>query len=348
MINVSASKLSNPPSTGWPKEQVTEESVNRLFVEKFKNIVASYEQRKNNPTNVVLQTGPWMANDYASALSDRKQQEWLKWLIDKNAIYWGFPPKGFTQKPYPGTPTSGPESGMFQYQIADGVLPTQALENVKSGQYSFIDCGMAVQLARLETLRDVFGDNRFNARFASNGSFPLRMNPQNSLLESFGLIKEIQYSFNTISPQFGEQMACFNIPLYRMKHHNGEAVAFNVVCISPSSAEEKEFIGFGLSSVGIKVKKIYGKLVEEFNQNPIDPNLICSAKIQEYLVNENKDFVSKIESQINCKLSDFKISLDVFESAVTKYRPGEQGFDGPIGLYNSGKRFDIEAIQKHM
>ena len=58
MISVNASKLSNSPSTGWPKEQVTEESVNRLFVEKFKSIVTSYEERKNNPT---IQGLKWLA-----------------------------------------------------------------------------------------------------------------------------------------------------------------------------------------------------------------------------------------------------------------------------------------------
>jgi hypothetical protein len=124
---------------------------------------------------------------------------------------------------------------MLYYQIAGGVLPTQALENVKTGQFSFIDCGMAVNLAQFETLRDVFGDNRFNARFASSGSFPLGMKPQTLLIESLGLIKEIQYSFDAISPQLGEQMVFNNIPLYGVKHLNGEAGGFNVVCISPSS-----------------------------------------------------------------------------------------------------------------
>jgi hypothetical protein len=345
MIDVNVSKLSNSSSTGWPKEQVTEESVNRLLVEKFKNIVVSYEQRKNNPTNQALQNGPWMANDYAIALNDGKQQKRLEWLINKNAIYWGFPPKGFTQKPYPGTPITGPGSGMFLYQIADGVLPTQALENVKTGQFSFIDCGTAVNLAQYETLRDVFGATVFNARFASSGSFPLRMSPQNLQIQSLGLIKEIKYSVDAISPQLGENMCFNNIPLYGLKHLNGEAPAFNVICISPSSEQEKEFIGFGLSSVGITAKKIHGKLVEEFNQKPIDPKLICTAKINDHLENDCKNYLSELEPQINCKLSDFKISLDDFESAVTMYR---QGAKDPVGLLNIGKRFDIEAIQKHM
>ena len=87
-------------------------------------------------------------------------------------------------------------------------------------------------------------------------------------------------------------------------------------------------------------------MVEEFNKQPIDPNLICTAKINEYLVNEVKDFVSGVESQINCKLSDCKMSLDHFESAVTMYRQGES--KDPIGLKKFGKRFDIEAIKKHM
>lgn len=346
MIDVNVNKLSNSFSIGWPKEQVTEESVNQLMVEKFKNIVVSYEQRKNNPTIEALQNGPWMSNDYAIALKDGKQQPRLEWLIKKNALYWGLPPKGFTQKPYPGTPISGPESQMLQYQIADRVLPTQALENVKTGQFSFIDCAIAVQIAQYDTLRDVFGDNRFNARFASNSNVPLRLNPQMSQLEHYGLLKRVDYSLDAISPQLGEHMGCCNAPLYRVKHCNGEAAAFNVVCISPSSEKEKKFIGFGLSSEGITAKKIHEKLVEEFNKRPIDPTLICSAKINEYQASEYKDPTNVVESQIHCKLSDFQISLDDFEASVTMYKQGVS--KDPIGLVNSGKRFDIEAIQKCM
>ena len=65
------------------------------MIQKFTEIVVSYDQRKQAASLQDLATGPWYPNDYAAALQKHEQGERLGWLKANNAFFHGFPPKGF-------------------------------------------------------------------------------------------------------------------------------------------------------------------------------------------------------------------------------------------------------------
>ncbi len=339
-ISTKNSLYSNAP-TGWSKEQVTEEAVNHLLMQKLKEIASSYMQRKQADSIQGLVSGPWYQNDYALALQKHRQTSRLDYLVKKNAFYHGFAPKGFDQEPNSSAPT---KFTPLSYQIQKDVLPTEALANVKTGQFSFIDCGTAIALARFETLREVFGANRFNDVFSGKGAFPLKLDRDitKTPLTSLGLVKEETFNVNAISPKLGDTVHFSNIPLYKIKHPNGEATGFNTVCISEFSEKEKKYIAFGLPAEGKTENEMSDVLMNEFNAKPITPSLIFTEDMIKHSKEQTRQREGEITEASGQDVSDVTINREEFEWAVNITNHME------AGMHPTVHRFDIQAIRKQL
>jgi hypothetical protein len=328
-------------SHGWAHEQVTEETVNQLMIRKFTEIVASYDQRKHAGSLQELATGPWYPNDYAAALEKRGQGKRLEWLRTKDAFFHGFPPKGFISQPNPATLTKIDPSS---YQIKPEFQPFQALENVKTGQFSFTDCGSAVELAMYETLKVVLGEARFNEIFSAEGQSPLKLHPHvlKTPLYSLGFVKEAMLDLDAISPNLGDNVYFSNIPLYTIKHPNGESKGFHAVCISPSDVVNKRYIAFGAPARGLTEGEMNDFMVAEFNAPPVNPYQIFTKQMAAHFQLECQQAEAKFTARSGIKIADFKIDRDQFEQTV------QQTAHKMAGLSPIVKRLDIDAIRKYM
>lgn len=336
-----AAPPSNPPSMGWSRDQATEEAVNQLMIQKFTEIVASYDQRKQTNSLQDLATGPWYANDYATALQKHHQGARLEWLKAKDKFFHGHPPQGFIQQPNPATLTKIDPSS---YQIKEDCLPSQAMENVKNGPFSFIDCGSSVELAMYETLKEVLGEARFNAIFSAQGKTPLKLHPHvlKTPLYALGFVKEAMLDTHAISPHLGDNVYFSNIPLYMMKHPNGESKGFHAVCISPSDVVNKQYIAFGVPAGGKTEGEMNDFMVDEFNSRPIAPSLIFKKQLETYFQAEGQQERAQFAALTGRKIEDFTTDRDQFEMTV------EQTKHSQAGLSPIVKRLDIAAIHNYM
>ncbi|MBX3719178.1 MAG: hypothetical protein KF898_05980 [Parachlamydiales bacterium] len=338
----STSSSSIPPSTGWSKEKVTEESVNQLLVQKFTEIVDSYDKKK--PANRLqdLATGPWYANDYAYALQKNGQGKRLEFLKGKNAFFHGFPPKGFVQLPSRETITG---SDFCSYQIKADCLPSQGLQNVKTEQFSFFDCGSTIGIAMYDTLKEVLGENRFNTIFSAQGQNPLKLDPHlvKTPLFSLGFVKEAMLNANPFSPNLGDDVYFSNIPLYHPKHPNGEYTGFHTLCISASDANNKKYIAFGTPANGKSEEEINDLLIEEFNTKAIDPHFIFSKQMATHFESESKKTQAEfVQMSGGRRIEDLTITRHDFNKVVNESNHEQ------AGLHPVVRRLNIAEIHKHM
>lgn len=330
-----------PPLMGWSKEQTTEEAVNQLMVQKFTEIVASYDQRKQAASLQDLATGPWYANDYATALQKHHQQGRLDWLKERDKFFHGHPPKGFIQQPNPETIT---RIDPCSYQIKEDCLPSQALENVITGPFSFTDCGSAVELAMYETLKEVLGEARFNEIFSAQGQTPLKLHSHvlKTPLYALGFAKEAMLDVRAISPNLGDNVYFSNIPLYTIKHPNGESKGFHAVCISPSDTVNKRYIAFGTPADGKTESEMNDFMVDEFNARPIAPSLIFKKQMEMYFQKEGKQAEVQFTMMTGRNIADFTTNREQFDLTVQQTNHMQAGLSPIV------RRLDIETIRKYL
>jgi hypothetical protein len=332
---------SNPSSKGWSREQATEKAVNQLMVQKFTEIVASYDQRKQATSVQDLATGPWYPNDYAQALRKHRQQGRLDWLKARDAFFHGFPPTGFIAEPNPAFIT---KIGPCSYQIKPDCQPSQALVNIKTGQPSMIDCQGAVELAMYETLKEVFGEERFNEIFSAQGKTPLQLHPviQKTHLYALGFVKEARLDVRAIAPNLGDNVYFSNIPLYTRKHRNAEAKGFHAVCISPSDVANKRYIAFGTAANGKTESEMHDMMIDEFNAKPINPSSIFRQQLATYFHIESVQVEREFAAVTGRDIADYTIDRAQFEYTV------QQSNHEQAGLTPVVKRLDIPTIHQYL
>ena len=365
-----------PAYAGWSKEETTEDKVQKLMVSKFTEIVSDYDRKKQSGSVKDLATGPWYPSDYAIALEKLNQTKRLEFLVKKDAFFHGFAPKGFEQLDNPETPTGKQPMG---YVIKADCLPTQALENVRSGQFSLIDCGNAVELAMYATLREVLGDQRFNSRFSGDGPSPLTLHPhvQKNPLYSLGFVKEVRikspdevrlaemlalgshkphqlshvahlvWSSNLrklkdTEVQLGDDAHFSNVPLYSLKHPNGESGGFHTVCVTPSDVKEKIYIAFGTSEDGKTEDGMEDLLIADFNAKPIEPSLVSTAKLTQIIAEKDKTNRAAFSASTGQKIADFTMNRNDFKAAIEGLGREQ------VGLHPVVRRLNVETIRENL
>jgi hypothetical protein len=223
----------------------------------------------------LLADGVFYGNEYMKALDASGQTSRMNWLKEKGCFYHGLAPKrSFEMLSDPTSPT-GIQGNHFIVQ--QGVAPVDALNDMRRG-LSFIGCGEVCQLGQYEAVRDMLGDEKFNAIFSATSSTPLRVCQdlvRNPLLPLCQLQKKDPGPFRP-----GTIVFFGNVPLYQRKHTNGESAGFFTVCCS---REPQLFTSLGLRSSGMSADEIGEVLRRDFNQPSIGASMV-SEKVARRIV----------------------------------------------------------------
>ncbi|MBY0528996.1 MAG: hypothetical protein K2P51_02270 [Rhabdochlamydiaceae bacterium] len=339
MAAISSPPLAPSTMPGWRPEEINPSSLQSLFIKKFTEFVAEYQKRRQARKLEDLKSGPWYASDYALGCKKWGQFKHLKFLIKKNALYHGLPPEGFDPLPDPSNVT-GIE--FWSYQIQKEILPTEGLKSIRRGRFSFIDCQGAIEVALYETIHEIFGTLRFNEIFSGTGEYPLRIHLDwtQTPLYFLGIITQKTLDPTHLQLETGDQVNFPNLPFYQYKHEQGEFGGLNVICISPSDAVEKQYIGFGTSSEGQTADQISDLLLAAFNEAPIDPSLILSKELDAHF--QKVDQLTLTNSIEHARFQGITVEKAVFQKIIREITKSDSGY---IPFCN---RFRIKQIYKLM
>jgi hypothetical protein len=340
--SASSTSVVLPIAAGWKPEEITPSAVQTLFVKKFTEFVAEYQERRQAKELKDLAIGPWYANDYALACKKHGQLERLEFLIKKNALHDGFPPRGFVQLSDP-TNVTGIE--FWSYQIQKEILPTEGLQSIKTGRFSFIDCQGAIEIALYETIHEIFGSIRFNEIFSGTGKHPLQIHIDwtQTPLHYLGLVIQRPLDPNSPGLEPGDQVNFPNIPLYENKHLLGEFGGLNVICISPTDSAEKQYIGFGTSPDGQTGDQITDLLIDAFNETPIDSSLILSKELVDHFRK-----VDQLRLTLSSKTTEHTSFHDITVEKTTFQKTIREVTKTDLGHIPFCNRLSIEGISKLM
>lgn len=232
-----------------------------------------------------LSKGLFYANEYMQALEQivaatrddttrenahKLAKQTLAVYTKKGNFYHGLAPDFFDMRKEPLSLTG---TAIHEYRLNDKQTPSAAIDAMVEGTAKpmFIDCSMACQLATLKALKDLFKDDKFNRLFDFKGPAPLAfthsqaMGPPLKQLFVFTLAK-------THKIRAGEWGDFHGVKSYGDKHINGEAGAFNVICLNDQ--EPKTYLGLGLDPEGVTHDQLVDTFVEEYNKPPIDYDLL--------------------------------------------------------------------------
>lgn len=251
----------------------------------------------------LLNSGCYYPNDYFRLLQEAKQKPRFDYFFNKGSFFHGHAsPKHFTMLEAKNKPT-GVLANIFV--IKKGIQPSDALAALRQG-LNFIGCGETCQIAFYEGIKQLIGQNKFNALFANvqTNLLPFSIN-WDSLKNPLCCL--FMYSRDTSRYQLGDLVFFANVPLYRQKHINGEASGFFSICVDNTTGSER-FTTLGLSPNGSTRQEIKEKLLNEFNTSPIG-NAIVPKEIGSRITNS---YSLKDQEQI-ARLANRLLSSQEFE-----------------------------------
>jgi hypothetical protein len=334
---------SSSPTTGWTQSQCTQAAVNERFVHHFRCIVSSYAERSHRKSREDLGSGPWYSLDYTLALKEMGKEGRYKWVLEKDKCTKGLPPVGWTPSIH--------SKKSFHYQVGFDISAGQALENMKKKEVSFIDCGMAVQLAAYETLLEILGKERFDKLFGAShptmsvNPFPLDLYTlaSETALYGLGFFKRVKSDRKTTPPIFGESAYFFNHPLYKLKHPVESGGGWHTLCISGEDVprEQKKYLGFGLPKEGLTEEQIINHLIDLFNQPPLDLRKVFSEKRvleMEKVIQDSRDAYFRKSNGVD--VSSVQIDRKSFHDK------GLEPDDEEAGLFSGAWQLDAEVIRR--
>lgn len=294
--------ISNTSFPGWSRQEVTENSVRNLIVNKFQAIVDDYDARMTSykADKTVLTKGFWYNNDYFKALKELGQQTRLEWMVKKGAFYHGYAPASVFKTM--NDPFSASGLSVDAYCLKEGVLATKGLDAIQD-DLNFIDCMEAIELCYYRTLREIFGDEKFNRQFAANSINPLNFNPvigRTSLRDFFS-----QKTKNLSAVKEGDRVVFANVPAYTSKHPLGEFGALNALCL-PNQGE-KRFIAFGCPPSGESENEILSRLAMEMNQKAIPTDEMITPQVKARLTTTEQLFNMPYSAFENLTISSQQI-----------------------------------------
>lgn len=321
-------------STGWKKNQCTEEAVRDLLVEKMINIAADAARRTSTYSKnmKVLDQGYWYANDYFKYLSEKNQTQRIQHLKSKNNFYCGLPPKGFYSI---HNPSFAGNSKPFSYQIKPETVPSEGLKNIRQ-KLCFIDCQEAIELAYYEALLEIWGEAKFNQVFDPKGRTPLKFDItlNETPVIQFISVKKID-SINKIEDrpvQLGDSVFFKNVPLYSIKHEEGEWGGLHVLCVQDEG--KQKFAGFGTPPEGWTEEQILTHFADQFNQPPIPKDAIYEKQIIQTVDKQSKGLTGPVSQGMTLsKLQTIAQQLKFSGQKILKIseeNPTDVGFNPQI------------------
>lgn len=199
--------------------------------------------------------------------------ERFEWLKKKDHFYKGFAPKGFKHLTVPNFASGSYPCHLYAEK---GLKPSEALEALQKG-LSLLGCDTVIELSIYKVLQDILTKDKFDALFAFGEStqfFIGNKNPRNPI---FLLYTEKIPGDDIRNAEVGDFVHFQNIDAYKIKHVNGEAGGFNVIC-SVAGLVPK-FLGLGISPEGSTQREITETLLKEYNRDPFDDSVFFSPEI---------------------------------------------------------------------
>jgi len=191
-------------------------------------------------------------------------KQWHEFLRSKGNFYHGFVNKKFFEHvSQPSSPTGFCPN---HYAIKGQVLPSEALDSLIKG-LTFLDCGAIMDVGYYKAILEVIGKEKFDVIFSRESETPLCIGRKNLLNPINSLIVGKEYK-KISQLKKGEMAHIRSIEDYRIKHLNGEAAGFNVICIE--EGKNPKFIGFGLNPAGVTVEEITEVLRKEYNKAEVN------------------------------------------------------------------------------
>lgn len=249
--------------------------------------------------NSVLSKGLWYPTEYCQALEKFKQNARLNWMIKNGAPFHGFMPNTFTPIEDSTLPT---KRKLFQYKIANGVLPSEALESIQNS-VCLIGCDTAMDIAIYRTLQDLLGKARFDTLFASDSSTPLQLGTDNTPRRQ--LFKRVELlSGDSLQP--GDFCHFSNIQHYVAKHPFGPARGYNVIYRGDS-----QFLGLGLP-LECPSTNIDKALLDSFNA-PQYPETFFNPRILSYTYGKTLLCNEEQSRAFVASLSEVRLTQEEFD-----------------------------------
>jgi hypothetical protein len=320
----------------WSRAECTQDKIQEKVIEKFTSFIRDVEDRKSNYSSdpSKLNRGCWYPNDYFEALKVANQAPRFKFFKEQGSFFHGWPAKGFTHVANPRMPGCKQPIG---YTLKERTLPTEALNSLKDS-ICFIDCQEAIEIAYYEVLLEAWGEEVFNKRFQHGGKTALSLNADiiNTPLHLF-MSEEVYQKSNEgfyCSIKKGDEVFLKNVPIYTVKHPNGEAGAFHTLCYSVG--EERKFIALGLPIDGVTEDEVLGVFAKEFNRKPIENSELYS---EEFIAKMLK--LPQVPKEIQALAQTLVIDID----NLKKFH-----FQAPdqIGMMPFIRRLSAEKIQQAM
>jgi hypothetical protein len=304
-------------------------SIRSIFLEKFTSITGSFYERKcmmeaGDFLGAVNSkpSGVWYSNDYAKALRalgdtplviNAKGVEVKASLLAesfkaKDFFYTFMGSSQFWQ--VPSCEDTFIKKKVNVLQLKDGVPPADAYEKLASG-LSFLDCNTVLDLALALALIEKFGKARFNRvcanlnhRFIGDITDLLHNRFYSNEPAVLPTLPDLLFS-SPMRP--GDFYFVSNHELYEDKHPHGVTKGMNLVCVGNTEERQPLFTGLGLPPHGVVLKEVAKMLLQEFNDDPIDPSLILSEeKIKTFHEQESRLKFSIEDKEITLTFSEIK------------------------------------------
>lgn len=275
-------------------QNLNQEIVNKLCAHYFTTIVNSNHERlqeaSTNPASAVSKPGMWCANDYAKLLKDLKDTEITYNGISSTAskIYTMLKELGmFTTRMGSRSywanvkdPSTICGLSLTEMELKKGVSPSAAFKSFFK-EVCFVDCNVTYDIAEGLTLIELIGEEAFDNCIKALGTFRLGSNnPKFTPLRSYFYDHPIPLNITIDGPfdalEIGQFVYIQNHPLYTTKHLFGVSRGYNLIYLG-----DGKFTCFDLPPKGLTLREIALILLNEYNSQPIEADLVIPSKYVE-------------------------------------------------------------------
>lgn len=281
-----------------------------------------------------IREGVWYCSDYYTALKKcgKGASALLETFKKQGNFMYGYASSTYFVGRSNSSLTTGREICVFDLKA--GVLPSTAIDQLEKGP-SLLDCGTVILLAHCLALKEIWGDDRFNAAFRDN----LQIDNAKSSLDR--LFKRVRISSED-EIQVGDRCFISNIRMYIFKHSMEDARGYNTVC--KREEKPKTHIGLGLPVEGATRPEIERSLFESYNATPISPEEVISAEAVKHLYEHTICGNFEASKQVVEALKDEQMTWEEFQR--TPSRSEEQGKRSQGKLELSVLRPDLKVIDR--
>lgn len=297
----------------------------------------------------LLDKGIFYPTEYYTALLKKKQTKRIEWLKGKDLFHDGWAPKEYFKRVANQTQSASETAAISQTGfIASAFIhsagnASDALKAIKEGP-AMLGCGQVCFISYYEALLEVLGKEKFDALFVAGTPTALSLleldakpkNPLVVLIESISIPKKVSADKRYLRLKKGQMCYVSNVNTYFIKHPNGEAVGFNLICKSEGS--DPKFIGHGLNPQGLTNDELTAFFFKEYNKDPVGSQEIHAKELVSKIAKNHKE----CKMNVNGIVGSFAQAHEVFKtfkvSTIDKFvKQGAGTFNDNVNQWNVGR-----------